>query len=172
MRLLVFAFVTLFVGCSTDNRRPLERSCAGEVVGPCAPYAYAEIVEAELTPTQLSVGNFDLNAQVHVRLTNCGANTPVGHAVHMQALVMRSSSLDDAGTSTMVFDLGTVYDDGTSGDAVAMDGMIDVTIPNPFSSEYPPNTEITIRFTPRASLACEGTSLEVPYEIGPRFSPP
>lgn len=171
MRNLSLSLILLFVGCSADNRLPLERSCAGEVVGPCAPFAYAEITEAALTPSELSVGNFDLDAQVHVRLSNCGANTPVGHSVHMQALVMRSSSLEDAGVSTMVFDLGSVYDNGMNGDAVAMDGMIDVTIQNPFSSEFPPNSDIVLRFTPRASVACEGGSVEVPYELGPRFDP-
>ncbi len=72
----------------------------------------------------------------------------------------------------MAFDVNSVYDDGTNGDTEANDGMIDVSTPNPFTSVFPPNTSVTLRFTPRASTACEGTSLETPYRIGDRYMPP
>lgn len=170
MRKALLLFCVAFCACS-DSRPLLERSCAGEAVGPCAPFAYSVMTDATFAPTELQVGDLSANAQVHVQFENCGDASPVGHSVHIQALVTRASSFGDGGVSTQVFDVNSIYDDGSAGDAVAKDGIIDVSIPNPFTSQYPPNASITLRFTPRASLACEGQSLEVPYQIGDRFMP-
>jgi hypothetical protein len=171
MRFVFLLFCLGICGCG-DNRPPLVRSCDGMAVGPCAPFAYAEVDEASFLPDMLEVGDLNADAQVHLRLSTCAEASPVGHSVHIQALVTRASTFDDGGSSTMAFDVDSVYDDGTHGDAVAKDGMVDVTIPNPFTSVYPPNASVTLRFTPRASTACEGTSLEIPYRLGNRYEPP
>jgi len=79
------------------------------------------------------------------------------------------TSIADAGSDGNQFMLGMVADDGTNGDAVAGDGVIDAVIGNPFTSHVPGDAALTLEFTPHAEPHCDGTQLEIPYTTGPTY---
>jgi len=161
---IVVAGAALSSGCGDDP--PLERSCGGETVGNCRAYEYAVVTEASVTPDGISPGDPAVRAQVHVVLDTCGEQAPMPHRILVRGLASRVG-LPDAGPSTMVFTLADLRDDGsTDGDAVAKDGIVDVTLDNPFF-DLPASTDVLLRFEPRIDL-CSGEALEVPYRTGPR----
>jgi hypothetical protein len=159
----------------------LRASCAGEVVEVCPAHSYAVVDAASLEPSGLRVGEVDADARVRVRMRTCGVSSPGAHAVRVDALVPTRDA--DGGAGLRTASLFTLRDDGAEGDAVARDGVIEVTRGNPFTTGFPPDTAITLRFSPeltvpvdtpggRTFVACNGAPLEVPYVLGPRFTFP
>lgn len=173
MRLLGSAFVATLLAllAAACEGEPLEQSCDGDRVSGCEPYAYAVAREASLEPSGLRIGDSSQTAHFVVQLATCGAKSPRTHDVVVQ-VISRGSSLGDAGAAPRITDLVTLHDDGTSGDPVAGDGTIDVTIANPFfGGDIPENADVTLRFEPRMLPSCVGGALEVPYRTGARFTP-
>lgn len=156
-------------GCS-DDKSLLARSCAGEAVPNCRAYEYSRVTEAALLPEGLQIGDVTADAMFHVRLETCGASSPAVHQVIVELLATRGSATMDGGDSLMSFPLGTLVDDGTGGDAMANDGVIDRTVPNPLISAIPPNADVTLRFNPRAGPSCVGEGVEVAYRTGMRVT--
>lgn len=159
----------------------LRASCAGEVVEVCPPYTYAVVDAASLEPQRLRVGEIDAEARVQVSLRTCGASAPGAHAVRVDALLPVPDG--DGGVSVRTASLFTLRDDGADGDATAQDGVIDLRRGNPFTTGFPADTAVTLRFSPeltvpvdtasgRMFVTCPGASLEVPYTIGARFTVP
>lgn len=179
---LLFGIGMALVGCD-DGGAPLERSCRGQAVPNCLPYEYSVVTEASLSPSGVMIDDPTAMVDVRVRLSNCGEDTPLGHEVAVRALAPSSSGLTDAGPRDSVFDLLSVRDDGeTYGDTVAKDGLIEVTVPNPFvGPEALVNQDLVLRFMPAAPAqcsggaciggTCQGEVLEVPYRTGGRFTP-
>jgi len=159
----------LALGCDSTDSPLLARSCAGEAVPNCRAYEYSRVTEAELRPAELRIGDVRANAMFHVRLETCGASAPARHEVVVQLLATRGSVPMDGGDSLMIFPLGSLQDDGTTGDAAADDDVIDHTVPNPLISAIPPTADVTLRFDPRAGPSCVGEGVEVPYRTGMRF---
>lgn len=157
------------LGCGGGDAPLLERSCAGEAVPNCRAYEYSRVTEAALLPEGLQTGDLAADAMFHVRLETCGARSPAVHQVVVQLLATRGSAAMDGGSSLMIFPLGSLVDDGTNGDAMADDGVIDHTVPNPLISAIPPNADVTLRFDPRAGPSCVGEGVEVAYRTGMRF---
>jgi len=155
------------VGCG-DDASLLARSCAGEAVPNCRAYEYSRVTEAQLLPEGLEIGDVGADAMFHVRLETCGASSPAPHEVIVQLLATRGSAATDGGSSLMVFMLGSLRDDGTAGDAMAGDGVIDHTVPNPLISAIPPSSDVVLRFEPRAGPSCVGEGVEVAYRTGMR----
>jgi len=154
-------------GCG-DSGAPFDRSCAGEAVPNCRPFEYSRASDGSLTPAAIETGDPTADATFHVRLETCGTSSPTPHEVVVKLLATRGGL--DGGDSLMVFTIATLRDDGTSGDAVAGDGVIDQTFPSPLDSAIPPNADVTLSFEPRAAL-CVGDAVEVPYHTGAHFSP-
>jgi hypothetical protein len=109
---------------------------------------------------------------VQASYRSCGAATPARHRIRVDAVT--TVTVPDAGPSERAFFLFETED--TDGD-----GAIDATVPNPFDTGFPPDTRLTLRFTPRVEVpvtlpdgtisarACEGAPLSVPYTTGERF---
>jgi hypothetical protein len=150
----------------------LAKSCAGERLDACEPYAYAIVTSGSLAPERLRVGDLRADGRVQARYRNCGAATPARHRLRVDAVT--TVTVPDAGPSERAFFLLEAED--TDGD-----GAIDTTVPNPFDTGFPPDTRLTLRFTPRIEVpitlpdgtisvrACEGAPLTVPYTTGERF---
>ena len=145
-------------GC--DDPPPLERSCAGEAIGLCGPAEWAEVVDASLTPDELTVADFSLRARVQAELARCD-NAPAPHEVEIVGLVP-----GDAGASVRLMELAVVEDDDA-------DGRIDVEIVNPFIATFPTREAITLRFTARSTTpgGCAGGAFEAPYRTGAARGP-
>ena len=169
-------------GC-TGSSPPLERSCRGRVVPNCLPFEYSIANEAALEPNGLEVGNPLQEARIRVVLQSCGTDAPTPHRVAVLARAQNQAGFPDASTSSAVFSLIEVRDDGsTYGDSAEKDGLIDVTTPNPFAdTEVPAERDIVLRFEPRAPPdcssgtcrggTCRGQPIEIPYRTGPQFTP-
>ncbi|MBO6935000.1 MAG: hypothetical protein JJ863_08490 [Deltaproteobacteria bacterium] len=170
LRLLPFL---LLFSC---NESKLERSCSGEGVTDCLPYEYAEIVSASMTPENVPVDGLGEEITIRVELDKC-ERSPRPHLV---TVVMRVGGLDDAGSDARLINLLELRDDGTDGDAEAMDGVIEVTVDNPFFgiSDVPTNTTVAIQFRARMPAdcssgtciggTCRSPELEIPYRTGGR----
>jgi hypothetical protein len=147
----------LLTACSGDL---LDQSCSGQAVAICNPYEYAVVTEASLTPEALTIADFTQDARVQVELDFC-VNRPRVHSVFVTARV-------GEGANTDIFTLDEVEDpDG--------DGSIDATIPNPFGSRFPEDTEIVLVFTPRSGpngpMGCDGEPFTTTYRTGSGFLP-
>ncbi len=171
MRRLVLLFVTVVAGCNAAP--PLQRSCNGQTVGLCAPYEYAEVSAASLDPSELTIADFSMNAMIHVELSTCDM-APAAHVVDLEAVVPAGGlpTAVDGGSSSggeSVMSLLTLRDDGRHGDMTAGDGVIDVTVTNPFINTIPAMTNIVLRFTPRSTTpgGCSGPPVEISYRTGP-----
>tara|TARA_B100001750_G_scaffold115905_1_gene91841 strand:- start:576 stop:1109 length:534 start_codon:yes stop_codon:yes gene_type:complete len=174
--LLILALAVV-LGCGSDGTT-LEQSCAGETVPNCLPYEYAEIVSAEVTPERLPLDALGEELSIRVVFDKCDA-APRAHSV---PLVVRVGG-DDEGAGASLVTLLQLRDDGeTDGDAVAGDGIIDVSVPNPFfdSTGVPANTDVFLRFQTRMPPdcssgtciggTCQSEVLEIPYRTGPSSS--
>jgi len=149
----------------------LAKSCAGERLDACEPFAYAIVTAGSLAPERLRVGDLVADARMQATLRTCGASSPARHRVRVDAVT--TVFAPDAGPSERAFFLFESED--TDGD-----GAIDVTVPNPFDTGFPPDTRLTLRFTPRVEVPvtlpdgtvtarpCEGAALSVPYTTGER----
>jgi hypothetical protein len=153
----VVLVLALLSGCEGS---PLDRSCGGNSVGLCAPYEHAEVGSASLTPAELTIADFTMEAHIVVEVARC-AGAPAPHAIDLIAIVP-----GDAGSQVMSL---LTLEDGEDGDAISGDGDIDVTVTNPFIATVPPNTDLLLRFTPRSTApgGCTGVAAEIPYRTGP-----
>ena len=154
--------------CSTSE---FECNCDGEVITNCLPYEASEVLEASVTPEGVVIGDVSETVQVQIRLRIC-ENVPRPHEVTMRMRV-------GEGEGARIIDLETFRDDGmTHGDSVAMDGMIDVEVANPFVNPLiPVESDVFVRFEARSPADCSsgrclgGTCrseiFELPYETGP-----
>lgn len=177
---MAVALASLVAACG-DDAPLLERSCRGKAVPNCLPYEYSVVEDAVLEPSRVEVDHPDMDVHVRVELANCGEDTPRGHIVAITARAETESDLADGGTGTRVFEVLTVRDDGTTfGDDVAKDGVIDVTVENPFiGPEVLADKQLLLRFEPRTPpecsegvcISCRGEAFEVEYHTGPRFMP-
>lgn len=175
---LALAVVTFSIGaCADDPPAPtdaelLAKSCAGERLDVCEPYAFAIMTAGAITPDMLRVGDLVADARVTASLTTCGTDSPAAHSVRVDALATVPGP--DGGTSQRSFFLLERED-------TDRDGEIDVTLPSPFDTGVPPSTSVTLRFTPRIDVtvtlpdgtpqvrSCNGASFEVPYTTGERY---
>ncbi len=148
-RFLSLLLLALLASCDEST---LERSCSGEGVTDCLPYEYAEIVEASMEPAGLPVDALGEELSIRVVFDKC-ERAPRPHVV---PIVMRVGGLDDAGSDARLINLLELRDDGENGDETAMDGVIDVTVPNPFFgiSDVPTNTNVTMVFQTRMPADC------------------
>lgn len=172
-RLLTLLSFLLLVSCSESK---LERSCSGEGVTDCLPYEYAEIVSASMTPPNVPVDALGEEVDIRVEFDKC-ERSPRPHVV---PVVMRIGGLNDSGSDARLINLLELRDDGMDGDATPMDGVIDVTVPNPFFgiSDVPTNTNVVIQFQTRMPADCTGGTciggtcrspeFEIPYRTGGR----
>ena len=161
------------IGC--DDGTLLEQSCSGEAVPNCLPYEYARMVSAEVTPQALPIDALGEELTFRVVFDKC-ERAPRPHRV---PVVMRVGG-DDAGAGASVVALTTLADDGTAGDAVAGDGVIEVSVPNPFFglNGVPANADVVLGFQARIPMdcssgacvggTCQSEALEVPYRTGTR----
>ncbi|MEZ4338380.1 MAG: hypothetical protein R3B82_17295 [Sandaracinaceae bacterium] len=154
------ALVLLAAGCDTTK---LASSCGGEPVDLCGPREWAEVTDARLEPSGLTIADFSMRAQIRVTLDRCG-DAPAPHAVDLTALVPDG----DAGSGVEVMSLLTLVD-GEDGDPVAGDGVIDVDVANPFIATVPAESDLILRFVARSTTlgGCTSGSFEQPYRTGP-----
>ncbi len=165
MRAYLALSLALAVGCDAP---PLERSCAGQEVGLCAPYEHSVVTAASLEPDRLPVADFSRTAHIRVELARCEA-APAPHVVELLAIVPDEDPPDGSvGEPVRVTSL-LMLRDGADGDAVEGDGVIDVEVANPLLNTIPAEASITLRFVPRstAPAGCTGASFDVPYRTGP-----
>lgn len=162
----LFFFVVALAAC--DQPLTLSDSCSGGHSGNCPPYAFAEVAGASLQPAALRPGQLAATAHVHVDLRTCGAMGPV-HTVRIIAHASTSSPVDDAGPGDTSYMVAEVSDDGSNGDAMANDGVIDANIGNPFTAVVPGSATLTLTFQAHAAPFCDGASLDVPYMTGPTY---
>lgn len=160
-----------------DGGTPMEQSCSGEAVPNCLPYELSSIVSAEVTPSGLVIDDPSVMVDIRIQLDTCDA-APSPHEITMR---LRTLSSDDAGSGTSLLDLLTLRDDGrTEGDAVAGDGLIEVSVPSPFiGSMIPASQNVALRFVSRGLPDCSGAmcvggtcrsdALEIPFRTGRRF---
>lgn len=172
-RLLLLLLPCLLLSCDESK---LERSCSGEGVTDCLPYEYAEIVEASMTPEGVPVDALGEEVRIRVVFDKC-ERAPRPHVV---PVVMRIGGLDDAGSDARLINLLELRDDGTNGDETAMDGVIDVSVANPFFgiSDVPTNTRVMMQFQTRMPAdctsgtciggTCRSPEVEIPYRTGGR----
>lgn len=155
----------LAMGCDPAGTE-LERSCRGAEVELCQAAEWAELSEASLTPPNLRVADFSLNAQIHVALERC-EDAPALHEVDLLVVVPDDMPGPDASLPVQVIHLLTLVD-GAGGDAVAGDGIIDVDVVNPFIVTVPAETDVTLRFVARSDAlgGCTSGTAEIPYRTG------
>ena len=168
MRAFLFV-VIVAAGCDAP---PLERSCAGQEVGLCAPHEYSAVTSATMEPNELPVADFSMSAHIRVELERC-ESAPEPHVVDLVAIVPDEDPPDGSvGEPVRVTSLITLAD-GADGDPVEGDGVIDVEVPNPLLTTLPTETDITLRFVPRstAPAGCTGAAFDVPYRTGPARMP-
>ena len=170
--ILSLALACFALGCESSD--PFERSCAGKAleVPLCRPYEYAILQSGSVTPELIRVGDPTASVRVQASLRRC-AQFSGTLEVRVEARVSGSTPVLDGGMSSeRIVSLVTVRDDGELGDATANDGIVDVTVPNPFSSEtIPANSTVTLRLVPVTS-ACEGRTFETPYRTGAAWNAP
>jgi hypothetical protein len=172
MRPPLLAAALLVASCSSSPPVPaMERSCRGEIVDVCDPYAWAAVTAATLGPAQLRIGDPTTSAMVHVELSTC-AMAPARPSIQINALVGSTSgdaSLPppiDGGASTgaRIVSLATIPSSAVMGTSV------DTTIPNPFFADVPPSTAITLQFVP-VIAGCQGDAFQTPYTTGVNYQP-
>lgn len=152
--------------CGSDPGPAFERSCRGERYLECDPHEYTVAREASLTPASIRPNDPSATAEVRVVVDRCPMH-PSPAEVQLLALLPRG----DGGSDVRVFDLGiALRDDGTNGDVVADDGVIEGRLTNPFGREVPGDRTILLRFAP-VLAGCAGDALEVEYTTGPMFDP-
>lgn len=168
MRPIVWMIAAALVGCGeSEGPSDFERSCGGDRVLECDPYEYTVITAATIEPARIRPLDPDARATVRVELDACEMRP---RAAEVQ-LFARLAPPDAGSGNVRLVDLGlTVRDDGTNGDAVANDGVIEQTIGNPFGREIPGSQAITLRLVP-VLAGCQGDALELRYETGARFVP-
>jgi len=166
--LIALAVPAAVAGCSTSD---FDRSCGGEPVRSCDPYEYARVTSATIEPEEIEVDSPFEEAHVRVEYESCdSADAPPYHRITLSARV-DAEGLPDAGTSTRELVLADVRDDGESdGDETAGDGVVDVTIDNPFF-DVPPEIEIVVELEPRWE-SCRGDAKEITYRTGAQYVPP
>lgn len=162
--------LTLLVlaGCSSVDP-PMTRSCRGEYVNECRPYTYARITAATLTPSRITLADPTMSAMVHVELTRCDM-APLPLYVQLSAFVgatgdARIPEPDGGGSSARVIPLTMI------GPVDAGATSMDVTIPNPFFTNVPADSDITLQFEPVID-DCGGEVLSIPYHTGPLATMP
>jgi hypothetical protein len=164
----LLSLVALACGGIPDPEEAFASSCNGGAVLACAPYEYAIVREASISPADVEVDDPITRLMIHVRYDRCD-DAPGTHAVGIRAL--SSGSVADGGTGGSLLYLDEVRDNGTGGDATANDGLIDVTVDNFFFSPVPPSTDLTIRFEPNLA-DCTGGPFELAYRTGPTWTMP
>lgn len=148
----------------------LEQSCRGRAVPNCLPYELAEIVEASVTPADVSVGDPSVEVAFRVLFDRC----PELDANHEITVQLRDGE--------RLQDLITLRDDGMDGDAMAGDGLVEKTLGNPFIGPLIPSSRtVQLRFQTRVRPRCDGAScvggtcrsaaFETDYRLGPAFDP-
>lgn len=158
------AAITL-AGCGGDDASPLTRSCRGERHLDCDPFEYSIAISAALEPARLAPLDGMTRAQFRVETQTCEM-PPAASSVQVQARL--EGPPDDAGVPrARIVDLVTLEDDGLLGDPVAGDGIIDVSIENPFTASIPSDTDIVLRFVPVIG-GCDGEAIEIDYRTGRR----
>lgn len=159
------------LGCTPTLDPPMTRSCRGEYVNECRPYTYASVSAASLTPERITLNDPAMMATVHVEFTECGmvpGDRPL--TVEISAFIGGTSdasfSEPDGGSSgARVIPLVTV------GPPAPGATSIDVTIPNPFFANVPPDSRITLQFAPLVD-SCQGALFSVPYHTGTVLTTP
>jgi hypothetical protein len=161
MRRSLALFALLSIACDAPL---LERSCNGERVELCVPYEYSLVTSALLEPAELPIADFTVDAHIRIELERCEM-APAPHVVELIAIVGETTT--DGGVVRIMSLLQ--LEDGADGDAVAGDNVIDVTVPNPFLSTVPAESDITLRFLPTSTAVagCDGGYVELPYRTGP-----
>ena len=148
----------------------LARSCRGRAVPNCLPYELAEIVEATVTPADVSVGDPSVEVTFRVLFDRC----PDLDANHEITVQLRDGE--------RLQDLVTLRDDGMDGDTMAGDGLLEKTIGNPFIGPLiPASRTVQLRFQTRVRPRCDGAScvggtcrseaFEIDYRLGAAFDP-
>ena len=172
----ILPLIFLLCACSESK---LEQSCSGDGVTDCLPYEYAEIVSASMTPENVPIDTLGEEVNIRVVFDKC-ERAPRPHVV---PVVMRVGGLDDAGSDARLVNLLELRDDGMNGDETPMDGVIDVTVPNPFFGirDVPSNSNVTLQFQTRMPADCSSGSciggtcrspeFEIPYRTGRRTMP-
>lgn len=147
------------LGC---DETPLDRSCGGSEVDLCGPYEYADVSGASMSPDRLPIADFSMEAHIRVEIATC-PDAPAPSEVELAAIVPGGED-----GSVRVMSLLTLTDGG-DGDAATGDGVIDVSVANPFIATVPANTDITLRFTARSTTpgGCTSGAVEIPYRTGP-----
>ena len=179
------AFLALLAlsACSSGSGDPLTRSCGGDAIDNCLPFEYSIVQSASIEPAAIDVGDLSARAQVHIQLETCGSDAPGTLVVTVTAIADTTDPLGDGGTVGSRFPLLELRDDGTNGDAVAGDDVIDVNTPNPFDNRLlPANTDLVLRFEPHRTASCSGGSctggtctgefFDLPYRTGALAPPP
>lgn len=175
--------LALLSACSSGSGDPLARSCNGHAVVSCVPFEYSAVRVATIEPSGLDVGQLTVRATVHVEVDSCGADAPGELVVDVVAVALTRSPLADAGRVETRYPLLELHDDGLGADAVAGDGVIDKSTPNPFDNRaLPPNTDLLVRFEPQRTAtcsggtcvggACAGEVFELTYRTGVLAPPP
>jgi hypothetical protein len=145
---------------------PMQRSCRGEYVDACRPYAWSHISAASLTPNMIMPDSPTAMAHVHVDFASC-AMAPTGVTVQIAAFIGGTSDATitnplDGGSSTnaRTIQLGMV------GPAMPGATSIDTMIPNPFFGySLPYDTSIQLLFVPLVD-DCDGDLISIPYRTG------
>lgn len=160
--------LALAAGCDAP---PLERSCAGQEVLLCAPYEYAEVTAASLEPDELPIADFSMSAHIRVETARCDM-APAAHVVELLAIVPDRTPADGGTGEPVSVTSLLMLEDGRDGDPTPDDGIIDVTVPNPFLTTVPADSDIRLRFVPRSTTpgGCTGAAVEIPYHTGPMRS--
>ncbi len=168
---IVLAPLALSVACTTPVDPPMTRSCRGEYVEACRPYTYAVVTAGSLTPERITLNDPAMMAHVHVELTACGM-APSAPRVNVAAIIGGSgdASIPEPGdgggsSSARVVELVTV------GPPPAGSSVIDVDVANPFFANVPPNSRVTLRFSPVIG-DCEGDPATSDYQTGSLVATP
>lgn len=181
MRLLFALALMPLAACSSDPGDPLTRSCAGHVVPSCLPFEYTSVRTASIEPPQLRVGDLTARATVHLEVDGC-EEAPGNLMVSVAGVGSGRDGLTDASIEAF-YPLLELSDDGLGADAIAGDGIIDKSTPNPFDNRaIPPNSELVVRFKPQRAGSCSGGTciggtcaggiFELPYRTGSLAPPP
>ncbi|MFO0685676.1 MAG: hypothetical protein U0234_26680 [Sandaracinus sp.] len=168
---LVLLALALSTACSPAVDPPMTRSCRGEYVEACRPYTYAIVTRASLTPERIALNDPTMMAHVHVELTACDM-APSAPRVNVAAIIGGSGDAsipepgDGGGSSgARVVELVTV------GPPPAGSSVIDVDVANPFFANVPPDSHVTLRFSPVIG-DCEGDPVTSDYQTGPIVATP
>lgn len=123
---------------------------------------------ASLEPSELPIADFSMSAHIRVALERCPV-APAPHVVELAAIIPDEMPRDGGGGEPVRVTALLTLREGADGDPVEGDGVIEVDVANPLLATIPPETDITLRFTPRSTAVagCTGAPLEIPYRTGP-----